>query len=420
MSSEEIAGIVQDLRTNVFGIDERCQSCLFADLPASWIEMVEALLRLPASADEIIIDKFRVSFKHSDLLRLKPEVWLNDEIINFYMKLCEERERTSSVGRRSIFMNTFFYSMLVDHGKGFNYANVKKWFRGVDVFNCRRIFIPINMEQHWSLVHIHLPTNEIQYLDSMMRNKNGKIIMANINKWLKMESMQNSCGDDSRVFTEVTVPCPQQANLNDCGLFTLSFVDLLFNDLPLDMMSQSLCDGIRNKLAFWIVRGRLVSRPVHFPDKINYLSSTPFRLPIQLKSLSPARRRKKDSLPHHVILRKPRVATNSRLLTYHVALGRSQHISDRFAFPMIPKMNFHKPSRSRVIKSTPMYVYPTNLNCAAVIRSLQDFALSFHSSTPIIKSESSAHASASGRHLVVANSVSTKSGIPSSQPKVNQ
>ena len=263
MSSTDIPRIVQQLRTEAVDIDlVGCRSCLFADLPAVWIEIVEDLLSLSASADEVIIDKFRVLFKLSDLLRLKQEVWLNDEIINFYMKLCEERERSLSASRRNIFMNTFFYSMLVDYGKGFNYANVKKWFRGVDIFSCQRLFIPINMEQHWSLVHVHLPTYEIQYLDSMMRNKNGKIIMANINKWLKMEYIMKNGGVDTRVFTELTVPCPQQTNCNDCGLFTLSFVDLLSNDLPLDMMSQRLCNGIRNKLAFWIVRGRLVS--LHF------------------------------------------------------------------------------------------------------------------------------------------------------------
>ena len=267
MSSTKVLDIVQELRSHVADIDLECYSCLFVDLPPAWIELVAALLRDPASpADEIIIiDKFRVSFKHSDLLRLKPETWLNDEIINFYMKLCEERENASSGSRHNIFMNTFFYSMLVDHGKGFNYANVKRWYKGVDVFSCRHILIPINMEQHWSLVHVSFPTNEIQYLDSMVGNKNGKNIMANIHKWLKMESMHKNGGDDSRVFTEMIVPCPQQTNCYDCGVFVLSFADLLSNNLPLDMMSQSLCDGIRNKLAFWIVRGRLVSPLFCFP-----------------------------------------------------------------------------------------------------------------------------------------------------------
>ena len=94
MSSTKVLDIVQELRSHVADIDLECYSCLFVDLPPAWIELVAALLRVPASpADEIIIiDKFRVSFKHSDLLRLKPETWLNDEIINFYMKLCEERE----------------------------------------------------------------------------------------------------------------------------------------------------------------------------------------------------------------------------------------------------------------------------------------------------------------------------------------
>lgn len=271
MSSGKIPVLIQELRTKVADIDLdlSSRSSLFVDLPAEWIEIVEALLILPSSDNEIIIiDKFHVPLKHRDLLRLKPEAWLNDEVINFYMKLCEEREK--ALGRHdNLFMSTFFYAKLMDYGKGFNYANVKRWYRGIDIFSRRRIFIPINMAQHWSLVCIHLPNNEIQYVDSIKSNKKKDAIMKNIARWLKSELIFRN-GDDSRVFTETTVTCPQQENCYDCGVFVLSFAELLSNDLPLDMMSQSHCDRMRKAIAFWIVRGRLVSTTLRFLSK-NYL-----------------------------------------------------------------------------------------------------------------------------------------------------
>ena len=262
MSCREIPALVAELRSKAAGIVFDSESCLFVRLPAEWITIVETLLRLPSSDDEIVIDKFRVSFKHRDLLRLKTQVWLNDEVINFYMKLSEEREKALSAvaGRpKNLFMNTFFYSKLVDHGRGFNYSNVKKWFKGVDIFSCERIFVPINMDQHWSLVCIYLSTREIHYIDSMLCNKNGRNITANIAKWLQNESLSRNVENDGPVFTEKTSPCPQQTNFNDCGIFLLSFIDLLSNDLSLNMMDQSHCDDIRNALAFWIIVGRLVS-----------------------------------------------------------------------------------------------------------------------------------------------------------------
>ena len=206
------------------------------------------------------IDKFRVSFKHSDLLRLNPGVWLNDEVINFYMKLCEERDKISSKiieGKPSLFLNSFFYSKLIDHGRGFKYSNVRKWLKDVDLINYNRIFIPINMSQHWSLVCVSISTREILYLDSL--GKDGKGIMTNISRWLQSEA---NGGNEFREFTEINLKCPQQMNGDDCGVFVLSFVDLLSNDLPLDTMTQTRCESIRRLLAFWIIRGSLVSSTV--------------------------------------------------------------------------------------------------------------------------------------------------------------
>ena len=239
-----------------------CHSSLLIDIPGELMDMVDAILRASAPSNETIIEKFRVSFKHSDLLRLNPGVWLNDEIINFYMKLSEEREKAASralARNPNLFMNSFFYDKLVDHGRGFKYSNVKKWVKGTDIFSCNRVFIPINMSQHWSLVCISMPTREILYLDSL--GKDGKSVMMNIAKWLQSESSPKNNIHD---FTEKNVRCPQQMNSDDCGIFVLAFVDLLANDLNLHMVTQSHCYSIRKSIAFWIIRGRLVNLPIHY------------------------------------------------------------------------------------------------------------------------------------------------------------
>ena len=261
MSSRKVVELVDDLRYRAANIGFACHSSLFIDIPAELIEIVDALLCL-STTNETIIEKFRVSLKHSDLLRLNPGVWLNDEIINFFLKLCEEREKAAShalARNPNLFMNSFFYDKLVDHGRGFKYSNVQKWVKGVDIFSCNRVFIPINMSQHWSLVCVSIPTREILYLDSL--GKDGKTVMLNITKWLQNELSFKHSGCDIHDFTEKNVRCPLQLNGDDCGIFVLTFVDLLSNDCSLDIMNQSQCYGIRKLIAFWIIRGRLVSLP---------------------------------------------------------------------------------------------------------------------------------------------------------------
>ena len=219
MSSRKVVELVDDLRYKASNIGFACRF----DIPTEWIGIVDALLRL-SNSNETIIEKFRVSLKHTDLLRLNPGVWLNDEIINFYIRLCEEREKAASralARNPNLFMNSFFYDKLVDHGRGFKYSNVQKWVKGADIFSCNRVFIPVDMSQHWSLICISIPTREILYLDSL--GKDGTPVMTNVAMWLQSEWSFKNSGNDIHDFTKESVRCPQQMNGDDCGIFVLIY-----------------------------------------------------------------------------------------------------------------------------------------------------------------------------------------------------
>lgn len=68
----------------------------------------------------------KVTVDYKDIQRLKPETWLNDEIINFYFELLSERQIKQ--GSPSIHcFNSFFCSTLRDQG----FAKVKRWTKRV-------------------------------------------------------------------------------------------------------------------------------------------------------------------------------------------------------------------------------------------------------------------------------------------------
>lgn len=78
--------------------------------------------------DEVLISKFNVDMTREKLACLRPQTWLNDEVINFYMKMLQERDDKlceSRDRRASFFQNSFFMSKLVDEG-GYRYANVRR------------------------------------------------------------------------------------------------------------------------------------------------------------------------------------------------------------------------------------------------------------------------------------------------------
>ena len=95
-----------------------------------------------------------------DLDCLQPETYINDTIVDFYLKfLLEKHEEKNGRGKIYIF-SSLFYSQLtaVQRGKPADmaltaaerrYQHVKNWVRKIDLFNKDYIFIPVNWGQHW-------------------------------------------------------------------------------------------------------------------------------------------------------------------------------------------------------------------------------------------------------------------------------
>lgn len=69
------------------------------------------------------------------------------QVINFYMKLLVERNKKAGYPAVHAF-NTFFYTKLTSGG----YAGVRRWTRGVDLFEQDIVLVPVHLRVHWALV----------------------------------------------------------------------------------------------------------------------------------------------------------------------------------------------------------------------------------------------------------------------------
>ena len=66
------------------------------------------------------------------------------------------------------FFNSFFLNKLLDEGRGYNYAGVKRWTKRIDIFAKKRIFFPVNISNtHWCMAVVHMDDRRVQYYDSM-------------------------------------------------------------------------------------------------------------------------------------------------------------------------------------------------------------------------------------------------------------
>ncbi|ODQ54037.1 cysteine proteinase [Saitoella complicata NRRL Y-17804] len=95
-----------------------------------------------------------ITLYNDDLDRLDDGEFLNDSIIDFYLKYLQQRILSSTPDRaKEIHMfNTFFYKRLRDKDKNGNkpgYDNVKKWTAKVDLFRTKYVVVPVNENLHW-------------------------------------------------------------------------------------------------------------------------------------------------------------------------------------------------------------------------------------------------------------------------------
>jgi Ulp1 family protease len=104
------------------------------------------------------VGKKRTTVEFSDLERLDDGEFLNDNLIEFYLKFLVERER----GEHNLkddqvyFFSTHFYSALTATApgkKGLNYEAVKRWTGKDDIFSHDFLVVPVN-EKYVILVMI--------------------------------------------------------------------------------------------------------------------------------------------------------------------------------------------------------------------------------------------------------------------------
>ncbi|XP_053734027.1 sentrin-specific protease 7 isoform X4 [Synchiropus splendidus] len=110
-----------------------------------------------------------------DLQCLDSGQYLNDVIIDFYLKYLLQMSAPAMVERSHIF-SSFFYKQLTrrDNASEGNtsetcqrqrrHQRVKTWTRHIDIFNKDFVFVPVNQEAHWYLVVICFPgLDEVTY-----------------------------------------------------------------------------------------------------------------------------------------------------------------------------------------------------------------------------------------------------------------
>jgi Ulp1 family protease len=221
---------------------------------------VKQALESQGEETEILLSGFNAEIRRMDLFRLKGSEWLNDEVINFYMRLLEDREtRLRAAGQnppRCYFQSTFFYAaMTPGPTKAYDYARVRRWTKKTDIFAMDKFFFPLHLGVHWVMICIDFRRKTLEYYDSLSgRNPS---LFKTIRQYLQDEHKDKKGKElDLEGWQDVYPPAvPQQMNGFDCGLFACKMADAVSLD-KLPTFTQKHMPALRQRMVLEILRKR--------------------------------------------------------------------------------------------------------------------------------------------------------------------
>ncbi|KAK5874713.1 hypothetical protein CesoFtcFv8_027281 [Champsocephalus esox] len=241
--------------------------------------------------------KGRISVTKEDLLCLRDGEFLNDVIIDFYLKYLILEGGGSACDRSHVF-SSFFYKQLSRRraageedafipDRDRRHQRVKTWTRHVDIFSKDFLFVPVNQEAHWFLVVVCFPawrslstgsspvlqseapecTEQSWRRDTVL--KRPCILVMDSLKLSHKETVCRLIRDylqvewgvrrgTARVFSGESIRSsgcrvPQQNNCSDCGVYLLQYTESFLQnpvvhfDLPLRLENWFPRQRVRQK-----------------------------------------------------------------------------------------------------------------------------------------------------------------------------
>lgn len=206
----------------------------------------------------------------SDYQRLRMNEFLNDTLINFFLKYFTELNKNSN----AYVFNTFFYARLVDMASKdtsavINYDNVKKWTSKVNLFESKYVVLPVNKQLHWFVAIIYnLPSileprksKQTPHIDESdcgififdsLKQRSYDEFSTNIKNYLVAEA-KDKLGvdiDKSRIFS-IPLNVTQQTNLCDCGVFLIRYIQVFWKRLSSKLITDMISNDQHTLSKYW-------------------------------------------------------------------------------------------------------------------------------------------------------------------------
>lgn len=211
----------------------------------------EALLKSSHKDKTVLVRRDSAELRVRDMATLGHGKWLNDEVINTYIRCIVDRNKALRATHghlpRIHAFSTFFFTKLAkwqaDDTYSYDYSRVSKWSRkaGVKLLECDKVLVPVHVnDDHWVLAVINIQDKRFEYYDPLGRVKVRAFqVLEKLAWYLTQEHEAYSPELPLDLNTWLRhVPSsskghmPRQTNTVDCGVFQLKLAECVAMGIP--------------------------------------------------------------------------------------------------------------------------------------------------------------------------------------------
>lgn len=238
--------------SSIVVLDEYEEKLTFPEFSPQQVSRVNEAMN-GRNVNLVFVEKFHLRITGHDLRTLNGKEWLNDEVINFYVNLIQERSKDSKLPSVYAF-STFFYPKLMSSG----HSALRRWTKKIDIFAHDLIIVPVHLGFHWCMATIDFRDKCVRYYDSML-GYNMKCLDKLVEYLIAEHKDKKKAEYDAANWRKLVLKdIPKQLNGSDCGVFACTFAEFVSRNAKI-LFTQEHMPYIRRKMCCEIMGGRLIT-----------------------------------------------------------------------------------------------------------------------------------------------------------------
>ena len=203
--------------------------------------------------EEEVLARHGLHLKRCDMKTLQGQNYLNDKIIDEYMRLVQQRNETNPEFPKVKACTTFLYTQLKTFGLEKGCRRTRRWIKE-DLTKKDFILFPIHNNDHWSLVVVETGGKVVHYLDSINGSRYSSAAPGMIRRY--MERLHAQKGEKVKYKVRIRKDAPLQENGVDCGVFTCQYAERITRKVGMNFKQTDLAQA-RERMTAELLQGRL-------------------------------------------------------------------------------------------------------------------------------------------------------------------